>query len=547
MKIGIVTSKSMSDSLIRIMRTTASVLRGRHTIIPYQPDFAHDSEQAYHDWLTQWLTDCDVIIGSTESTVPQVRSAIAGRVPYVCFLLGTLSRGGWNFAKSYQHLRTSDALVGNCSADIALCNKLFVDARSRLVPFAVDESTFYPIDEATKLQARKRAGFSPDDPIVIYAGRITVEKNVHTVLKAFALVQRAVPTCTLIIAGGETNAPFDGYGVYPINIKRTVKQIAERLGLTDRQVQFCGPLTTDDLRTLYNVADVAVNLTLHHDENFGLAQIEAMACGTPVVGSAWGGLIDTISDGVTGVKVSTRLTATGAKVNWWDAANKIVALLRDRAGRAAMREQCPQVVHERNSLERYRECLESVLADVAGREPGAPIRPSAFAQEFWRVCHPDVGSRPPPFRRGPEAAELYRQLMTQFVGPDPQPSADRNGHDILCLPSALELDGGRTIRVNDPIYPVRVEVPAGLTATVHDIARLMTREPVISVERAMAGLPGDETRFTDALTWMVHQGLVMRTPGGGHVIDARAVDAALGQPLVSISDVDHAADVVSIA
>lgn len=95
------------------------------------------------------------------------------------------------------------------------------------------------------------------------------------------------------------------------------------------------------LRNLYSAADAVVNLTLLHDENFGLAQVEAMGCGTPVVGTNWGGLKDTIIEGETGYKVSTVASpALGVKVDWWEGIHKIVTLLTvEESERQSFRER----------------------------------------------------------------------------------------------------------------------------------------------------------------------------------------------------------------
>lgn len=92
----------------------------------------------------------------------------------------------------------------------------------------------------------------------------------------------------------------------------------------------------DDDRVLsmaYSAADVFVIPSLQ--ESFGQTVIESMACGTPIVGFASGGIADTVRPGVTG-----SLAATG---NVGELRDAIVDLLKDNARRRSLSEQCRQV------------------------------------------------------------------------------------------------------------------------------------------------------------------------------------------------------------
>jgi glycosyltransferase involved in cell wall biosynthesis len=95
------------------------------------------------------------------------------------------------------------------------------------------------------------------------------------------------------------------------------------------------------LSLIYSAADVAVVPSLQ--DNFPQVALEAMACGTPVVAFAVGGLLDIVRPGVTGVLVPSR-DATGL-----DAA--IAELLQDPAKRTEMAANCQQVVANEYAVE----------------------------------------------------------------------------------------------------------------------------------------------------------------------------------------------------
>jgi len=82
-----------------------------------------------------------------------------------------------------------------------------------------------------------------------------------------------------------------------------LRAMAEALGV-DGWIDFKGPEPQQALVDYYRAADLC--LVPSHHESFGMAALEAMACGATVVASRVGGLATTIQDGVTGVLVPPR-------------------------------------------------------------------------------------------------------------------------------------------------------------------------------------------------------------------------------------------------
>jgi glycosyltransferase involved in cell wall biosynthesis len=82
-----------------------------------------------------------------------------------------------------------------------------------------------------------------------------------------------------------------------------LRQLAESGGTADR-VHFVGRVHRPDVPALIQSADIVVAVPWY--EPFGIVPLEAMACGRPVIGSAVGGLLDTIVPGVTGDLVPPR-------------------------------------------------------------------------------------------------------------------------------------------------------------------------------------------------------------------------------------------------
>lgn len=114
-----------------------------------------------------------------------------------------------------------------------------------------------------------RAGMTLPDSFVLYVGTIEPRKNLTNLIKAYALVHREIGR-HLVIAGARGWLYDDTFA------------LVEKLGLGDRVV-FVGYVTDENLRQLYNLADLFVYPSLY--EGFGFPPLEAMACGCPVITS----------------------------------------------------------------------------------------------------------------------------------------------------------------------------------------------------------------------------------------------------------------------
>lgn len=150
-----------------------------------------------------------------------------------------------------------------------------------VVPNGVDTMHFHPSPEK-RLQTRQRLGLSADQPVLIYVGRLELEKGVHLALRA--LKEQPIGTVLLIAGAG--------------HYRSTLNNLAAQLGLADR-VRFLGFVGYEELPDLLNAADIFVMPTLCQ-EGLPLSLVEAMACGLPVVATAAGGIPTAVEDNITG-------------------------------------------------------------------------------------------------------------------------------------------------------------------------------------------------------------------------------------------------------
>lgn len=159
-----------------------------------------------------------------------------------------------------------------------------------IIPCGTDVSHFGSISREA---ARKELGIDPETQVILYVGRFDKRKGIETLVRAVGQCQtRNHSKLKLIIGGGFRSGHSDGREY------DRIANIVNELGLNDITV-FPGRLSREALPTYYTAADITV--VPSHYEPFGLVTIEAMACGTPVIGSDVGGLQFTIKPEVTGL------------------------------------------------------------------------------------------------------------------------------------------------------------------------------------------------------------------------------------------------------
>lgn len=203
--------------------------------------------------------------------------------------------------------------VLNTSASLALARTVsrafgIPLERVRVVPNSIDHETFRP---ANRVPAQP--------PTVLYVGKIAPLKGMRTLAEAIPSIVRRIPEVRVVLIGSDHVVPGAG------STKEQMLGDLHRAGVADR-VSVLAPVERSQLVRLYQEADVCVLPTLW--DNFPNTCLEAMACGTPVVASAVGGLPEIIDDGKNGVLVPPGDGAT--------LADAVVGLLERREARLEM-------------------------------------------------------------------------------------------------------------------------------------------------------------------------------------------------------------------
>ncbi|HTV74209.1 MAG TPA: glycosyltransferase [Candidatus Acidoferrales bacterium] len=184
-------------------------------------------------------------------------------------------------------VETVDRVVATATAEAFELARMGADSsRISVIPCGVDLTRFTP-DGPCEVRA---PGFFR----LVCVTRLVERKGVGTVIEALARLRNV----ELVVAGGPSLEALPSDPEYARLMK-----LAREQGVADR-VHFRGRLTRDQVPALMRSADAVVCVPWY--EPFGMVALEAMACGTPVIASSVGGLIDTVLDGKVGLHVPAR-------------------------------------------------------------------------------------------------------------------------------------------------------------------------------------------------------------------------------------------------
>lgn len=252
----------------------------------------------------------------------------------------------WKIAE-HRVVEDARALFFTCEEERRLANESFKPYRANeaIVPYCVGSPPGDPAKQAEAFSARWPELKSKR--IVLFLSRIHPKKGCDALIDAFARVARKDPALQLVIAGPD-----------PVGWRQALEKQARDLGIADR-ITWTGMLSGDLKWGAFRSANVFALPS--HQENFGIAVVEALACGVPVLISNLINIWREIESDGAGFVSDPAAADTAALLEKW--------LALDLAKRQAMRDNAARCFASRFRSEQAAENLLRTL-----REHGASDR-----------------------------------------------------------------------------------------------------------------------------------------------------------------------------
>jgi len=311
-----------------------------------------------------------------------------------------------------------------------LIRKLYRVPSRRIVkiPAGVDLDRFHPPRD--RMALRHEVGLPVGRPLLFTLRNLEPRMGLDNLMRAIDLLRRRVPDVLLLIGGAGS-------------LRRELEAGAAALHLAEH-VRFLGFVPDGDLPRYYGAADAFV-LPTRSLEGFGLVTVEALACGTPVLGTPVGAtpeILAPLDPALLFRDASAEAMAQG--LEWF-----LASLARDPTGTRRLRDASRRHVETRYNWERSIGALEATLRELVERQEaagtprrcpvcGAPTRRARVyhrqAYEVCSSCHTAVRLtlpsaaelracyeleypvRFPPGRIAPPRVELFTALLAR-LGP----------------------------------------------------------------------------------------------------------------------------------
>ena len=223
-------------------------------------------------------------------------------------------------------------------------------ARSKVVkiPGGVDLERFRPAPD--RQAVRRSLGLPPGRPLLFTARRLVPRMGVDNLIEGLAGVLDSFPDALLVVAGRG-------------RMERTLREKVTALGL-DGNVRFVGYVGDDALVSYYQAADLFVLPSLAF-EGFGMVTLEALACGTPALGTPIGATPEILRG------LAPQLVMAGTEPHAIRrGVRAMLEWLSDGAAAGRLRAQCREYVESRYGWDPAVDALEETVAELVERGGG---------------------------------------------------------------------------------------------------------------------------------------------------------------------------------
>ncbi|NPV28873.1 MAG: glycosyltransferase family 4 protein [Firmicutes bacterium] len=192
----------------------------------------------------------------------------------------------------------------------------YPEDRITVVHHGIDLNRFPPADSEAQERAREKFPQLKGKRVIFHPARMSFAKGSHLAVQALKEVKKAFPEVLLVLAGTEQTVDWD---------RVRDREVAQIMALVEK-LELAGHVfvrffSWEEMPAMYQAADVCIYPSCF-EEPFGIALLEAMASGRPVVASKAGGMPEIIEDGKSGLLIE--------KGSHRELAERLIALLEDQ-------------------------------------------------------------------------------------------------------------------------------------------------------------------------------------------------------------------------
>jgi glycosyltransferase involved in cell wall biosynthesis len=267
-------------------------------------------------------------------------------VPLITTIFGEIYSGTHTFferRRELEHVAKHTSRWLSCSHHCARSMKLLglpIDVET--LHYGIDTFHFRPDRDGSSI--RRRFGMAPDDPVILFVGRMKTEMGLGVLMQAIPLVLKERADARFLIVGSRGD------------LTEPARNMSRRL---PHSVFVAKDLPYDELPDAYAAATIAVAPSINARACLGLAIAEALATGRPVVGCEVGGTREVLIDGDVGKVVAAH--------DPFALAGAIVDLLADPRARDAMGRRGREHAVTKFEKDLTNERMEAIIGEVLGR------------------------------------------------------------------------------------------------------------------------------------------------------------------------------------
>ena len=224
------------------------------------------TDPRFWDWL--WGIDDEI-----RAVCPLVYYHVWDNYPYPTF--------------NRRHYLSNDAIATISKVTDDIVKTVAPEVKSKYIPHAVNSEIFKPLSDEEILDIKKNTFGEEDKFVFFWNNRNARRKQSGSLLFWYKdLLDRIGKDKTTLIMHTDTKDPNG----------QDLEKIIQNLGIDQGEVKFSkNKLPAENLAAMYNAADCTINVS--DAEGFGLATLESLSCGTPIIATMTGGLQEQVTDG----------------------------------------------------------------------------------------------------------------------------------------------------------------------------------------------------------------------------------------------------------